>query len=73
MRTTMTSRSVLKCRTTHWHEVTQISRLARLLRGGVTAAVDTSKDPPLLITCQLAVSTDTCQLERFSVEILKPN
>ena len=39
----------------------------------VTAAVDTSKDQPLLITCQLAVSTDTCQLERFSVEILKPN
>jgi hypothetical protein len=38
----------------------------------VTAAVDTSKDQPLLITCQLAVGTDSCQLERFSVEILNP-
>lgn len=38
----------------------------------VTAAVDTTKDQPLLITCQLATSTDSCQLERFSVEILNP-
>jgi hypothetical protein len=34
--------------------------------------VDMSKDQTLTVTCQLAVATDTCQLEEITVEVLNP-
>ena len=37
-----------------------------------TSAVDMSKDQALTVTCQLALSTETCQLEAVTVEILNP-
>lgn len=55
-------------------QVMQASTTTFGLSTGVVAvtAIDTSKDQPLLITCQLAVGSDNCQLERYSVEILNP-
>lgn len=38
----------------------------------LTAAIDTRIDQPVTISCTLAVSTDTCALEAYTIEIIRP-